>query len=140
MVADREPDLLGGGPEHRQVPAHHGLAVDARGLDAEVHGRRHRLVRPAHRHRQRAQPDLQLLVHERIALGARVNALLDDAVAKGARIVTGGKATSTLMPPTIVDGVERGMRIYSEESFGPVVAAIRTSGVEEAVRSANDTE
>jgi benzaldehyde dehydrogenase (NAD) len=70
----------------------------------------------------------------------RVNALLDDAVSKGARIVTGGKATSTLMPATIVDGVKPGMRIYAEESFGPVVAVIRTNGVEEAVRSANDTE
>jgi acyl-CoA reductase-like NAD-dependent aldehyde dehydrogenase len=70
----------------------------------------------------------------------RVNALLDDAVAKGARIVIGGKATSTLMPPTIVDGVKPGMRLYAEESFGPVVAVVRTDGVEEAVRIANDTE
>jgi acyl-CoA reductase-like NAD-dependent aldehyde dehydrogenase len=70
----------------------------------------------------------------------RVNALLDDAVAKGARIVAGGKANSTLMPPTVVDGVKPGMRLYSEESFGPVVAVVRTRGVEEAVRSANDTE
>jgi len=70
----------------------------------------------------------------------RVNALIDDAVAKGARVVIGGKATSTLMPPTIVDGVKPGMRIYSEESFGPVVTVIRIDGVEEAIRSANDTE
>jgi len=70
----------------------------------------------------------------------RVNGLLDDAVAKGARIVAGGKATNTLMPPTVVDGVKPGMRIYSEESFGPVVAVIRASGVDEAVRSANDSE
>jgi acyl-CoA reductase-like NAD-dependent aldehyde dehydrogenase len=65
-------------------------------------------------------------------IAERVDALLDDAVAKGARIVTGGKATSTLMPPTIVDGVKPGMRIYSEESFGPVVSVIRIDGVEEA--------
>src|SRR6185503_6620037 len=70
----------------------------------------------------------------------RVNALLDDAVAKGARIVIGGKATSTLMSPTIVDGVKPGMRLYAEESFGPVVTVIRIDGVEEAIRSANDTE
>jgi acyl-CoA reductase-like NAD-dependent aldehyde dehydrogenase len=70
----------------------------------------------------------------------RLNALLDDAVAKGAHIVTGGKAGSTLVPPTIVDGVGPGMRLYSEESFGPVVAVIRIDGDAEAVRSANDTE
>jgi acyl-CoA reductase-like NAD-dependent aldehyde dehydrogenase len=70
----------------------------------------------------------------------RVNALLDDAVAKGARIVTGGKATSTLMPPTVVDGVKPGMRLYGEESFGPVVAVIHARGVEDAIRSANDSD
>jgi acyl-CoA reductase-like NAD-dependent aldehyde dehydrogenase len=70
----------------------------------------------------------------------RVNELIDDAVAKGASIVIGGKATSTLMQPTIVDGVKPGMRIYTEESCGPVVSVIRVKGVDEAVRSANDTE
>jgi benzaldehyde dehydrogenase (NAD) len=70
----------------------------------------------------------------------RVNALIDDAVSKGARVVIGGKADSTLMPPTIVDGVKPGMRLYREEAFGPVVAVIRTHGVEEAICAANDTE
>jgi benzaldehyde dehydrogenase (NAD) len=70
----------------------------------------------------------------------RVNDLIDDAVSKGARVVIGGKAGDTVMQPTIVDGVEPDMRIYSEESFGPIVSVIRVNGVEEAVSSANDTE
>ena len=44
------------------------------------------------------------------------------------------------MQATVVDGVTRDMRLYSEESFGPVVAVMRVSGDEEAIRIANDSE
>jgi len=40
----------------------------------------------------------------------------------------------------VLDHVTPAMRIYNEESFGPVAAIIRVSGVDEAVRVANDTE
>ena len=70
----------------------------------------------------------------------RCNALIDDAVAKGAVLVCGGKATSTLMPATVLDHVTPAMRIYHEESFGPVKPVVRVNGVDEAVRTANDTE
>ena len=70
----------------------------------------------------------------------RCNELIDDAVAKGARLVTGTKGQTTVMAPVIVDGVTREMRIYSEESFGPVVSVIRSNGDEEALKLANDTE
>jgi vanillin dehydrogenase len=70
----------------------------------------------------------------------RIDALVKDAVSKGARILTGGRASGTLMDATVLDHVTPAMRIYSEESFGPVVAVIRVRGVEEAVRVANDTE
>ncbi|MDX3906726.1 MAG: aldehyde dehydrogenase [Pigmentiphaga sp.] len=70
----------------------------------------------------------------------RCNAMIDDALAKGAVLVCGGKAENTLMPATIVDRVTPGMQIYSEESFGPVKAVVRVNGVEEAIKSANDTE
>jgi acyl-CoA reductase-like NAD-dependent aldehyde dehydrogenase len=71
---------------------------------------------------------------------ARIDALVKDAVSKGARILTGGRANGTLMDATVLDHATPAMRIYSEESFGPVVAVIRVRGVEEAVRVANDTE
>ncbi len=70
----------------------------------------------------------------------RIDALVKDAVSKGARILTGGRADGTLMDATVLDHVTPAMRIYSEESFGPVVAVIRVRGVDEAVRVANDTE
>ena len=68
----------------------------------------------------------------------RCNALIDDALAKGATLVCGGKADNTLMPATLLDHVTRDMRIYHEESFGPVKPIVRVSGVEEAVDCAND--
>jgi len=72
--------------------------------------------------------------------GARINAMLDDAVAKGAKIVTGGQADGAVMPATIVDNVRPGMTIYDEETFGPVTTVVRVRGVDEAVRVANDTD
>ncbi|CAN5142838.1 aldehyde dehydrogenase [soil metagenome] len=72
--------------------------------------------------------------------GARINAMLDDAVARGAKIVVGGPADGVAMPATIVDHVKPGMTIYGEETFGPVTTIVRVSGVEEAIRIANDTE
>ena len=68
------------------------------------------------------------------------NALIDDAVAKGAKLVCGGKAENTLMPATLLDHVTRAMRIYHEETFGPVKAIVRVNGVQEAVACANDNE
>jgi acyl-CoA reductase-like NAD-dependent aldehyde dehydrogenase len=70
----------------------------------------------------------------------KVQDLIKDAVAKGAKVVAGGKAEGTIMNATVVDHVKPGMRIYSEESFGPVVSVIRVKGDAAAVASANDTE
>lgn len=69
----------------------------------------------------------------------RCNELIDDAVAKGARLV-GERATSTLMTPALLVGVTPQMRIWSEESFGPVKCVTRVRGVDEAVAAANDSE
>ncbi len=71
---------------------------------------------------------------------ARCNALIDDALAKGARLLTGGKANDTHMSPTLLDGVTREMRLWREESFGPVKAIIRVHSEEEALAVANDSE
>ncbi|MDO9094115.1 MAG: aldehyde dehydrogenase [Rubrivivax sp.] len=68
------------------------------------------------------------------------NALIDDALAKGAKLLCGGKADSTLMPATLLDRVTPAMRIYSEETFGPVKCIVRVDGVEAAVACANDNE
>jgi benzaldehyde dehydrogenase (NAD) len=70
----------------------------------------------------------------------RCNALIDDALAKGAKLLIGGKADNTLMPATLIDHVTPAMKIYHQESFGPVKGIVRVNGVEEAVACANDNE
>ena len=68
----------------------------------------------------------------------RCNALIDDALAHGATLVCGGKADSTLFPATLLDHVTPAMRIYAEESFGPVKGIVRVDGEDAAIRCAND--
>jgi benzaldehyde dehydrogenase (NAD) len=68
----------------------------------------------------------------------RCNHLIDDALTKGARLLCGGKADSTLMPATLLDHVTPDMLIYAEESFGPVKGIVRVSGDDAAVGCAND--
>ena len=70
----------------------------------------------------------------------RVHDLVADAVAKGARVIAGGGGTGTMLDATVVDGVTPEMRLYSEESFGPVAAIIRVGTLDEAVRVANETQ
>ncbi len=71
---------------------------------------------------------------------AHVNSLIEDAVAKGAQVIAGGKGTSVVMPATVVDGVTAEMNLYRDESFGPVVAMIRARDADHAVELANDTQ
>ena len=71
---------------------------------------------------------------------AKVTALIEDARAKGAIVHSAGAARGVLMPAQVVDRVTSGMRIYAEESFGPVVAILRATDEEDAIRLANDTE
>ncbi|ESX06098.1 salicylaldehyde dehydrogenase [Mesorhizobium sp. LSJC268A00] len=70
----------------------------------------------------------------------KMEELVADAVAKGARLVAGGKRTGTVVEATLLDHVTPAMRVYSEESFGPVKPVIRVKGEDEAVCVANDTE
>ncbi len=71
---------------------------------------------------------------------SRVQELVEDAVAKGSRVIAGGKREGTLMEATVFDHVAPNMRIYADESFGPVVTVVRVDGDEEALRVANDTD
>ena len=69
-----------------------------------------------------------------------VNSLIEDAAAKGAKIIAGGKGESVVMPATVVDGVTAAMNLYRDESFGPVVAMIRARDTEHAIELANDSQ
>ncbi|MDB5767256.1 MAG: salicylaldehyde dehydrogenase, partial [Collimonas fungivorans] len=71
---------------------------------------------------------------------ARVAALVADASSKGARLPVGCSYEGAVMQPVIVDGVTPDMRIYREESFGPVVTVQRVGSDDEAVQLANDSE
>ncbi|MCG6858496.1 MAG: aldehyde dehydrogenase [Salaquimonas sp.] len=70
----------------------------------------------------------------------RLKGLIDDAVVKGAQLVTGGRQEGVFVDPTVLDRVSPDMRVYYEESFGPLASIIRVADVEEAVSVANDTE
>lgn len=72
--------------------------------------------------------------------GTRIKALIDDAVGKGARLVCGGGLDGSILQPTLLDGVTADMKLYAEESFGPVAVVIRAEGDEALLRLANDSE
>jgi acyl-CoA reductase-like NAD-dependent aldehyde dehydrogenase len=72
--------------------------------------------------------------------GARLNAMIDDALSKGATLACGGKANGAIMPATIMDHVKPGMTIYGDETFGPITTVVRVKGVEEAIAVANDSD
>ncbi|KAB1643394.1 succinic semialdehyde dehydrogenase [Gulosibacter chungangensis] len=67
-----------------------------------------------------------------------------DAVGKGARVLTGGEVRTDLgelfYAPTVLTGVEEGMTLHREETFGPVVSLYRVDSDEEAIRLANDSD
>ncbi len=75
-----------------------------------------------------------------LAAAERMDELIADAVAKGAKVVAGGKRNGAIVEATVIDHVTPEMRIYREESFGPVKPVVRVNGQEEAIRVANDTE
>jgi acyl-CoA reductase-like NAD-dependent aldehyde dehydrogenase len=70
----------------------------------------------------------------------RVEAMIKQAVGIGAALITGGTRNGTVMTATVLDKVTPEMRLYGEESFGPVVCVVRVKGVDEAVRVANASE
>jgi len=78
---------------------------------------------------------------------AKVARQVDDARTKGAEVVTGGKRLDEgdlgggfFYAPTILTGVDAGMDIYREETFGPVAPIISFDDEEEALALANDTD
>ncbi|MBB5984704.1 MULTISPECIES: aldehyde dehydrogenase [Sphingobium] len=67
--------------------------------------------------------------------------LIEDALGKGAEQLTGGETTqNVLMPAHVIDRVTPDMKLFRDESFGPVVGIIRARDAEHAIELANDTE
>ncbi|NNM70810.1 NADP-dependent succinate-semialdehyde dehydrogenase [Enterovirga sp. DB1703] len=74
---------------------------------------------------------------------AKVEEHVEDALAKGAKVVTGGKRASlggSFFEPTVLADTTPDMKIFREETFGPVAPIFRFKTEEEAIRLANDTE
>jgi succinate-semialdehyde dehydrogenase / glutarate-semialdehyde dehydrogenase len=73
----------------------------------------------------------------------RVSGYVDDAVARGARVLTGARARPDLGPyfyePTLLEGVTPDMRLYGEEVFGPVAWVAAAAGDDALVEAANDS-
>jgi len=74
----------------------------------------------------------------------RMSGLIADAVQRGAQVVCGGHPRPDLGPnffePTVVTGVNESMKLFQDETFGPIMAIQIVRDAEEAVRLANDTE
>src|SRR5277367_2400275 len=74
----------------------------------------------------------------------RMQALLDDAVTLGAKILCGGHPRPDLGPnffePTVVSGVTQVMKLFQEETFGPILAIQIVQNAEEAIARCNDSE
>jgi len=66
---------------------------------------------------------------------------LDDAIAKGAKVLTGGPGaiSGSYIQPTVLTGVDHRMKVMSDETFGPVIPIQRVGSLDEAVKLANDT-
>ena len=70
----------------------------------------------------------------------RIKALIEDAVAQGATLPVPLLIDGALMHPVVVNGVTPAMKLYAQESFGPVVTMTTFSTDDEALRLANDSE
>jgi acyl-CoA reductase-like NAD-dependent aldehyde dehydrogenase len=73
------------------------------------------------------------------AAAARIRLLMDDAVNHGAELFEAAAPRGTLLSAAILDRVTPAMRIYHEESFGPVVIVLRAADDADAIRLANDS-
>ena len=75
----------------------------------------------------------------RLSQCAFIAGQIEDAVSKGAIVQCGGTYEGPYFAPTVLSDVTPDMRIYHEESFGPVVSVLRAHDTQDALRLANDT-
>jgi acyl-CoA reductase-like NAD-dependent aldehyde dehydrogenase len=69
----------------------------------------------------------------------RIERWIDEAVARGARLLLGGPRAGAVVPPTILTGVPRDAKVSCDEVFGPVCHVEPVATFEEALRRANDS-
>lgn len=69
-----------------------------------------------------------------------VNRHLDDALSKGARVLTGGKEEGTFFSPIVMVDVNHSMTLMQEETFGPIMPIMKVKDEAEAIRLTNDSK
>ncbi|WP_344394783.1 aldehyde dehydrogenase family protein [Streptomyces vastus] len=92
---------------------------------------------------QGTSPDVTMGPLQNKAQYEKVLAFIDDAVAKGATVVTGGKAVEGpgyFVEPTILKNCRPGMKVVDEEQFGPIMPLIAFDDLDEAIEQANETD
>lgn len=75
----------------------------------------------------------------RAADAERVHEWIHEAVGEGARLLCGGDRDGAVVQPTLLDNATPEMRVVREEVFGPAVAVLRASDIDDAIRMANDS-
>ncbi|AEF55349.1 aldehyde dehydrogenase [Marinomonas posidonica] len=74
------------------------------------------------------------------SIASRLSALIEDAIDKGATLLTGASRRGQFIDATLLDHITPMMRIYSEECFGPIAGIYRVDSPEEAITVANNCE
>jgi succinate-semialdehyde dehydrogenase len=88
-------------------------------------------------------PASQMGPMARADLRDQLHKQVEGSVAKGARVLLGGKPVKrdgAFYPPTVLSGVTQGMPAFDEETFGPVAAITRVPDIDAAVEAANASE
>ncbi|MGG1662405.1 aldehyde dehydrogenase family protein [Brevibacillus sp. NRS-1366] len=71
---------------------------------------------------------------------SRIETWVQESVEQGAKLITGGKRNGSLFQPTVLTGVQKGMKVVDEEVFAPVVSISTYSTIEEAIGLVNDSK
>lgn len=87
---------------------------------------------------QDSKTTLGTLISKKAAM--QVEQAVNDAVEKGAKILTGGNREDAFYEATVIDNVSPDMDLVQNETFGPIAPIIRVKNLDEAIEIANDTE
>lgn len=87
---------------------------------------------------QDSKTTLGTLISKKAAI--QVEQAVNDAVEKGAKILTGGNREDAFYEATVIDNVSPDMDLVQKETFGPIAPIIRVKNLDEAIEIANDTE
>jgi len=69
-----------------------------------------------------------------------ISSQVDEAVQQGAKVLTGGTHEGLFYQPTVLTNVDTGMRVWKDETFGPIAPIVTFKDVDEAISIANDSE